>query len=661
MLTDNTFKRATDTIRILAADGVEKAKSGHPGMPMGCADYALVLWYKYLRHNPAEPQWLGRDRFVLSAGHGSMLLYSLLHLFEYGLTMEDLQQFRQWGSRTPGHPEVGHTAGVEVTTGPLGTGFASGVGMAIAAKQLAARTGAADLMQQRVFVISGDGCMMEGVTSEAAWLAGHLRLDNLVVFYDDNQITIEGATSLAFSENVGKRFEAYGWNVLRIDGQNAEQIDAALAQATANRTAPTLIIGRTTIAFGAPTKAGTHGAHGEPLGDAEVAALKQKLGFPADKSFYVPDEVRAFFAQRIAELKTAAAEWNGKLAAWKSASPEPAALLDQLVLRRVPENILAELLKAVPAKETATRNSGGEIMQRAAALVPALTGGAADLNPSTKTHIKNAGEFGPDQRAGRNVHFGVREFAMGQIANGMALFGTAIPYTATFAVFSDFMKPALRLAAIQHQHVIFIYTHDSIFVGEDGPTHEPVEQLLMTRSIPGMTVLRPAESFETAHAWAAALTLSGPVCMFLTRQNVENIPAELQPRIDVTKGAYVLSDDANFEMIAIATGSEVMTLFRAVEALRKEGRRIRLVSMPSCELFQRQPAAYRDQVLPPACTRRVTVEAGLTLGWERFAGTQGLMLGIDTFGASAPAKVLAQKFGITTEAIAGRLRAYLQG
>jgi len=661
MPTEALYRKTVDTIRVLAMDAVEKAKSGHPGLPMGGADYGFALWYKHLRHNPADPQWLGRDRFVLSAGHGSMLLYSLLHLFEYGLTLDDLKQFRQWDSRTPGHPEHGLTPGVEITTGPLGTGFASAVGMAMAAKQLAARIGNPELFDQRIFVYCGDGCMMEGVTSEAASLAAHQKLDNLVCFYDDNSITIEGSTSLAFTENVGKRFEAYGWNVMRINAQNPDEIEAALSQAKACRTAPSLIVGKTTIAYGSPGKAGKSSAHGEPLGEAEVAATKKFFNFPVDQSFLVTDDVRQFCGARVAQLKEQAAAWNRRLAAFRQANPERAALLDALGGRTVPENILTELLKAVPVKETATRNAGGEIMQRAAALVPALSGGAADLNPSTKTHLKDGGDFTPENRAGRNFHFGVREFAMGQIANGMALSGTMIPYTATFAVFSDFMKPALRLATIQEQHVIFIYTHDSIFVGEDGPTHEPIEQLMMCRGIPGLTVLRPADSYETAHAWAVALQAKGPVALFLTRQNVENVPAEGQARIDVARGAYVLSDDAGFEAVVIATGSEVMTAYRAVEMLRREGRRLRLVSMPSCELFAAQPVSYRDSILPPACRKRVTVEAGVTFGWERFAGDQGMRIGVDHFGASAPYKILAEKYGLTSAAIAAKVRTYLQG
>ncbi len=624
-------------------------------MPMGCADCAFTLWYKFMRHNPSDPRWLGRDRFVLSAGHGSMLIYSLLHLFEYGLEIEDLQNFRQWQSRTPGHPEFGHTAGVEVTTGPLGTGFASAVGMAIANKQLAARLGNEELFRRNVFTIAGDGCMMEGITSEAASLAGHNKLDNLICFYDDNKITIEGSTDLAFSEDVAKRFEAYGWNVLRANGQDPVDIERALTAATAHRGSPTLIVGRTTIGFGAPNKAGSHSTHGEPLGNDELAATKKALGFDPEQDFFVAQDVRELLSARVQELKAEAAEWQAACNDWRTTNPDKAALMDALTNCTVPEDILEQLIAAVPEKKLATRASSGEILQKAAELVPALTGGAADLAPSTKTLLKNEGHFSADNYAGRNLHFGVREFAMGTCANGMALSGTAIPYVATFAVFSDFMKPALRLAAIQGAHVVFVYTHDSVFVGEDGPTHQPIEQLSMLRAIPGLTVIRPAESYETAHAWAAALKQDGPVALFLTRQGVENVPEAARGNVDVARGAYVLSDDENFELLVIATGSEVMTCHEAVETLRAQGRRVRLVSMPSRELFEAQPEDYRESVIPSGCKKRVTVEAATTFGWEKYAGDNGLMIGIDHFGDSAPASVIAEEYGLTAEKIAAKI------
>lgn len=652
------YQRLADTIRILSADIVQKAGSGHPGMPMGCADYAAVLWNRFLRHNPADPNWLGRDRYVQSAGHGSPLIYSLLHLYDYGLPMKELEQFRQWHSLTPGHPELGLTAGVEVTTGPLGTGFATGVGMAMAAKQLAARLGNNDLFDQRIFVISSDGCMMEGVTHEAASLAGHQKLGNLIAFYDDNHITIEGATESTFTEDTANRYEAYRWHVIQIDGHDFDAIDQALEQAVNIAYQPTLIVGRTRIGRGAPNKEGTADTHGAPLGEDEVAALKENLGFDPEKSFCVPEDVRTFLAQRVRELKTNADNWCTQLESFRSGNPEAAGLLDNLTSAHVPGSLADKLMSAVPEKDMATRKSGGAIMQRAAELVPALCGGAADLNPSTNTHLDAEEDFSPDCREARNIHFGVREFAMGLCANGFAIYGAAIPFTATFTVFSDFMKPALRLAAIQKAHVVNVFTHDSIFVGEDGPTHQPIEHLMMMRAIPGYTLLRPAESHEVAQAWAVALQLGGPCAILLTRQTVENLSDDLVKHVDVAKGAYILSDDDETEYILIATGSEVALALGAAEILRGQGRAVRVVSMPSWELFEQQSTEYREQVLPPDCTRRVTIEAGITMGWERYAGNRGLMVGVDHFGHSAPCKVLAEKYGLTPDAVAERVLAH---
>ena len=656
-----THKKAIDTVRLLSADGVQKANSGHPGMPMGCADYAFTLWSDVLHFDPQNPEWFGRDRFVLSAGHGSMLLYSLLHMFGFGLEMDDLKQFRQWGSKTPGHPEFGHTHGVDVTTGPLASGLASGVGMAIGLKQFAARMNNTELFNQKVYVISGDGCMMEGTSHEACAIAGHQKLNNLILFYDDNSITIEGSTSLAMSEDVGARFAAYGWNVLRINGQCVAQIKAALTLAQSCKDKPTIIIGKTTIGYGAPKLAGSSEAHGAPLGAEELAATKIALGFDPGKSFFVPDDVRELCAQLIASKRAFAAEWNKKLAAFKASAPvETMALMEALLKRTVPANILSELLKAVPEKATATRNSGGAIMQAAAALVPSLTGGSADLNPSTKTYLKGLGDFTPDNRAGRNIHFGVRELGMGMISNGLALYGGAIPFCSTFMVFSDYMKPALRLAAIQNLHEIFVFTHDSIFVGEDGPTHQPIEQLAMFRAIPGMTVLRPADSYETAHAWAVALQANGPVIICLTRQNLPNLPAEVVARMNVAKGAYVVSCEKDFELILIGTGSELSCAMGAAEILRKEGRKVRVVSMPSWELFEKQSAEYKESVLPAACCKRVVVEAGFGMGWERYVGKDGLILAINHFGASGPCEKLAKEYGFTAEGVADHARFFLK-
>jgi len=656
--------RTANTIRALSADAIQKAKSGHPGMPMGNADYAVTLFSKYLRFNPANPGWFARDRFVLSAGHGSMLEYSLLHLFGYGLDMEELKNFRQWGSKTPGHPEFGHTAGVDITTGPLGSGMASAVGMAMAAKYLAATTGLgeAGLLDSKIYIICGDGCMMEGATSEAASLAGHQQLDNIICFYDDNNITIEGNTSLAFTEDVGKRFEAYNWRVLYCDNANdVAKCDAVLAEAQKSDGRPTLIIGKTTIGFGAPNKQGTSGVHGEPLGDDEVAAMKANLGLPAE-TFFVADDVRAFCDSRVAEVKAAAAEWDAAYGEYVAANRDKAELLSKLLNKTVPENLLEELLKVAPVdKPTASRASSGTILQKAAELVPALWGGAADLAPSTKSNVKVGGDFGPADRAGRNLHFGVRELGMGMAANGIALFGAAIPYSSTFFVFSDYMKPAIRLAALQKLHQIYIFTHDSFYVGEDGPTHEPIEQIAMLRSIPGVTVIRPAESHEVAGAWAAALQADGPVALLLTRQNLDAFDEATAAKVDVAKGAYVVSDDENFSLILIATGSEVGLAMKVADMFRAQEIGVRVVSMPSQELFLAQSKAYQNEVLPPECDLRVSIEAASTFGWHKFVGSEGLAIGLDTFGASAPYKVLAEEFGFTPEKVAQKIVEHFSG
>ncbi|MDD3886132.1 MAG: transketolase [Victivallaceae bacterium] len=653
---------AANTIRMLSAEAIQKAKSGHPGMPLGCADYALTLWYKYLRHNPKNPSWLGRDRFVLSAGHGSMLEYSLLHLFGYGLSIDDVKNFRQWESLTPGHPEFGHTAGVDITTGPLGSGFASAVGMAVAGRYFAARTGldAAGLMPGKIFVISGDGCMMEGCTSEAASLAGHLKLDDLVVFYDDNSITIEGQTNLAFSEDVGARFAAYNWRVLRIaDANDIAQCDAALAEAVKSDGRPTLIIGKTSIGFGAPNKQGKACAHGEPLGPDEVEALRTNLGMPKEE-FAVLPEVREFLDARVTELVAAAAEWDKSYQAFLDADPARAAKVLAYTNRTVPADLRDQLLKAAPLdKPVASRASSGAILQKAAELVPALIGGAADLAPSTKTNLKNETDFTAENRAGRNLHFGIRELAMGLAGNGMALAGTAIPYTSTFFVFSDYMKPAIRLAALMKLHEIYVFTHDSFYVGEDGPTHEPIEQLAMLRSIPGLTVIRPAEAHEVADAWAVALQTPGPVVLALTRQDLPPYDEKTAAAVDVARGAYVISDDEDFNIILIATGSEVNLALETAKLLRENGGvGVRVVSMPSQELFLAQDQDYQEEVLPSDCPFRVTIEAGSTFGWHRFAGSDGLCIGLDHFGASAPYKVLAREFGFTPEAILSDIEAF---
>ena len=649
---------AANTVRMLSAEAVQKAKSGHPGMPLGCADYAMTLWYKYMRHNPKNPAWIGRDRFVLSAGHGSMLEYSLLHLFEYGLSMDELKNFRQWESKTPGHPEFGHTAGVDITTGPLGTGFASAVGMAVAKRHFAAKTGLdkAGLADNKIYVISGDGCMMEGVASEAASLAGHLKLDELVVFYDDNSITIEGQTSLAFSENVAARFTAYGWRVITLaDANDPALCDAALAEAQNTDGRPTLIIGKTQIGFGAPNKQGKSSAHGEPLGVEEVEALRRNLGMP-EGEFQVLPEVTEFLHSRVEELVAEAAAWDKKFQAFLDADQSRAKQIDAYLNRTVPADIKEQLLAAAPVDmPVASRASSGVVLQKAAELVPALFGGAADLAPSTKTDIKGGGDFTPENPAGRNLHFGVREFAMGCAGNGMALYGTAIPYTSTFFVFSDFMKPAIRLASLMKLHEIYVFTHDSFYVGEDGPTHEPIEQIAMLRTIPGLTVIRPAEAHEVAQAWAVALEADGPVALLLTRQDLRPYDAETAKKVDVSKGAYVIDEDEDFDIILVATGSEVNLALDSAKLLREKGVGVRVVSMPSQELFRKQEIDYQEEVLPSWCMCCVSIEAGTTFGWERFIGRDGLAIGLDHFGASAPYKVLAEKFGFTPEGVLDRI------
>lgn len=659
-MASNILKLAADNIRILAAEGVQKANSGHPGMPMGCADYAFTLWFKYMRHNPKNPEWIGRDRFVLSAGHGSMLLYSLLHLFEYGLTMEDLKSFRQWDSKTPGHPEFGHTRGVEVTTGPLASGLSSAVGMAMAAKNFAARSGIDKnglLQDQKIWIISGDGCLMEGCSHESASLAGHLKLDNIILFYDSNKITIEGATSLSCSDDAGKRFEAYNWRVINIDNANdISQVEEGIKKALLSDGRPTVIIGKTEIAFGAPTKHGKNSAHGEPLGDAEVAALKKNLGFP-EEAFYVSPEVRSAISSRIKELSQINSQWDAKFNSFLEGNPESAKLISAMLHKPLPANLLEELLKSVPTdKANASRATGGMALQAASKLIPALIGGAADLAPSTKTNIVGEQSFGPSNYAAKNMHFGIREFGMGLALNGMALYGTTIPYGSTFLVFSDYIKPAIRLACVQKLHVIYVFTHDSIYVGEDGPTHQPIEQLAMLRSIPGMTLLRPAEARETAHCWNTALNMKTPSAIILTRQNLDPIPAADAGKISTDKGAYILRDPAKFDLVLIATGSEVGLALKSAELLASQGISARVVSMPSRELFLQQPESYRESVIPSSFKRKVSIEAGTTFGWAQFVGTEGLSIGIDTFGASAPYKTLEEKFGFTKESVTARIK-----
>lgn len=664
-LTPEQRRLGANTLRILALDAVEKAQSGHPGLPMGAADYAFTLWAEYLRFNPKDPTWPNRDRFILSAGHGSMLLYGLLHLFGYDVPMEELQCFRQWGSKTPGHPEYGVTPGVETTTGPLGQGLANAVGMAIAAKMTAARYNTATHrpFDHDVYCLASDGDLMEGVASEAASLAGHLGLGNLIVFYDDNRITIEGPTSLAFSEDRAKRFEAYGWQVLSIDGHDGEAAARAIEAAQAERERPTLIVARTHIAYGSPGAVDTAEAHGAPLGAAEVAATKVNLGWPQEPAFYVPDEVRRICEARVAELERQYEAWQGEYRAWREANPELAAQYDASMRKSLPDDLEKRLLEALGGKAGATRRLGGEAMAHIAAMVPGLVGGSADLAPSTSTHLKGYGDIAKGQFSGRNFHFGVREHAMGAILNGIALYGGYIPFGATFLVFADYMRPPIRLACLMGLQVIYVFTHDSIFVGEDGPTHQPVEQMASLRLIPGMTVIRPADGAEVAAAWAYALRhQAGPTALILTRQNVPAIKRQIPFSIEAfQRGAYIVAETPGRtpDVILIGTGSELPLALAAQGALEEKGYAVRVLSMPSREIFLRQDASYRENLLPRTA-RKVVIEAGTAFGWGDLAGPEALFITQDTFGHSAPYQVLAEKFGFTPEQVTQRILGWLQ-
>jgi transketolase len=653
---------SVNTIRTLAMDAVQRANSGHPGMPMGMADAAYVLWTQFLKHNPGDPSWPDRDRFVLSAGHGSMLLYSLLHLTGYDVPMEQLQQFRQWESMTPGHPEYGEAPGVETTTGPLGQGFANGVGMALAERLLAAefnRPGF-EIVNHHTYAIVSDGDLMEGISHEAASLAGHLGLGKLIYLYDDNHITIEGDTALAFSEDVQRRFEGYGWHTQTVDGHDRAAVAEAIELALAETERPSLIICRTHIAYGSPNMQDNAEAHGAPLGEDEVRRTKEALGWPPDAKFLIPDEVLAHYRQardRGAKLEAA---WAERLARYEESHPELAAEWQRRVAGELPAGWEESLPRfAVDEGPLATRAASGKVMAALAPALPELVGGSADLHPSTKTYLSAYPAVRRGEYAARNLHFGVREHAMGGIISGMALHGGLRPYASTFLVFSDYMRPSIRLAAMMGLPVIYVFTHDSIFVGEDGPTHEPVEHVPSLRAMPGLTVLRPADANETAAAWGVAVKHNGgPVALILSRQKLP-ILAEADAE-GVARGAYVISDAAEPQVLLLASGSEVSLALEAQALLAEEGIASRVVSMPSWELFEAQPQAYRDQVLPPEVAARVAVEAATPLGWERYIGPGGEMVSMDRFGASAPYKVLAEKFGFTAEEVAARARASLR-
>ncbi|MDQ3510118.1 MAG: transketolase, partial [Pseudomonadota bacterium] len=653
-------QQCVDTLRFLSVDMVQKADSGHPGMPMGAAPMAYVLWTRMLRFNPRNPHWADRDRFVLSAGHGSALLYSLLHLTGYDLSLDDIRQFRQWGSKAPGHPERGHTPGIETTTGPLGQGMGNAVGMAMAEAQLAARYNRPDhaIVDHHTFALVSDGDLMEGVASEAASLAGHLKLGKLTCLYDDNLVTLAAGTASTFTEDRAQRFQAYGWHTVSVsDGNDIDAIHAALQQAREETTRPSLILVRTCIGYGSPNKAGSFEVHGSPLGTDEVALSKAKLGWPAEPSFLIPDAALSHFRAAVERGARDEADWEARMTAYRTAFPELAAELECSLRGELPQGWDRDIPEfPADAKGMASRAASGKVMNAIAPNLPALSGGSADLDPSTKTALKDVGDFsapadaagaeaisdaGDWNRSGRNLHFGVREHAMGTIVNGMAAHGGFIAYGATFLIFSDYMRPAIRLAALMGLHVVHVFTHDSIALGEDGPTHQPVEHLAALRAIPNLTLIRPGDANETAVAWRVAIqTRDRPVLLILSRQDLPTLDRDRYAAADgLQRGAYVLLDapDAKPELILIASGSEVGLILSAAQRLRDEGIAVRCVSMPSWELFEALTQAERDDVLPPSVGARLAVELGVSQGWERYVGATGDMLGVETFGASAPA------------------------
>lgn len=672
-----------NTVRFLSVDAVQQANSGHPGMPLGAAAMAYVLWTRLLKHNPLNPDWFDRDRFVLSAGHGSMLLYSLLHLTGYELSLDDIKQFRQWGSKTPGHPERGHTPGVEVTTGPLGQGLANAVGMAIAEAQLAARYNRPgfQVIDHATYTLVSDGDLMEGVASEAASLAGHLKLGKLTCLYDDNRVTLAAGTDITFTEDRARRFAAYGWHTVSVaDGNDLAAIDAALQAARAEAARPSLILVRTHIGYGSPNKQDSFEAHGSPLGADEVRLSKQNLGWPTDPLFLIPEPALAHFREALARGARDEAAWNERMTTYAQAFPELAQELRRSLRGELPPDWDADIpLFPADAKGMATRVASGKVMNAIAPRLPTLTGGSADLDPSTHTALKGVGDFNPPagkdddtqgsdsggwSHAGRNLHFGVREHAMGAIVNGLAAHGATIPYGSTFLIFSDYMRPPIRLAALMGLHVVHVFTHDSIALGEDGPTHQPVEQLAALRAIPNLTVIRPGDANETAVAWRVALeTRDHPVVLVLSRQNLPTLDrSRYAPADGLRRGAYVLSDavDGKPQLILIASGSEVGLIVAAAERLQGEGVAVRLVSMASWELFEAQSQTYRDSVLPPSIPARLAVEAGVGQGWHRYVGDRGDVLGVDRFGASAPGPILLREYGFSVENVCQRALAMVE-
>lgn len=655
------LQKLANTVRTLSIDSIQKANSGHPGLPLGAADFTSVLWANYLRFNPKDPGWINRDRFVLSAGHGCMVLYSMLHLFGYDVPMSQLQSFRQWDSITPGHPEFGMTPGVECTTGPLGQGAANSVGLALSGKMLAARYGS-DIFNYRVFTLVSDGDLMEGVAAEAASLAGHLKLNNLVYLWDDNKISLAGETEVCFTEDVAKRYESYGWFVQSVDGHDMKAVAAALDKATAQTDKPSLICCRTILGFGSPNKKNTHDVHGAPLGADEVKATKKNLGWPEDAQFLVPDDVKAFCAANIEKKVQEQSKWSASYGAWRNANGELAKKLDAQLTRTLDPKLKDELLAAFKEpKKDATRNLSGKAIQIISKLVPSFIGGSADLDPSTKTAVSGGGDVEPENLLGLNLRFGVREHAMGSAANGLAYTQAWIPYTATFLVFSDYMRPAMRVGAISHLQALYIFTHDSFWVGEDGPTHEPIEHTMSLRIIPNMYVFRPADGVEVAMSYYAALNRkNGPSSLLFSRQNLPALtrPASFSPD-DVLKGAYALNEVAQPKLVIVATGSEVAAAVEAATALEAEGTPVRVVSMPCVELYKQQSASFKDALLPKGVPT-VVVEAGTTIGWSNLLARDVLAIGIDHYGASAPGEVLCEKFGFTGKAIKEKIAGWIK-
>ncbi|MBZ0263670.1 transketolase [bacterium] len=655
---DEVDELAVNSIRILSAEMVERANSGHPGMPMGFAMIAHILWSRFLRYNPDDPFWNGRDRFILSAGHGSALQYCLLHIAGYNLPMEELKNFRQLDSRTPGHPENFLTAGVETTTGPLGQGIANAVGMAVGQRYVREQLGLHDTngfdpLDHTIFVVASDGDMQEGISSEAASFAGHQKLGSLVVLYDDNQISIDGSTSLAWSEDVGKRFEAYGWHILRADGLNPEEIYQSIHDAVNEKNRPTLVLCKTIIGYGSPNKSDKSAAHGAPLGEEELELARKQLGWEYPP-FTVPDEVYVHYARNADEGRQAQEQWQRSLDEWLQNHPERIKLWVQLMMGRLPEKWDERLTYDPKGEAMATRSASGKALNAIAPALRPLLGGCADLAGSVKTMMKDQGDFQPESPGGRNLYFGIREHAMGAIANGMAMYGSLRPYTGTFLIFSDYMRPPIRLAALMRLPVIFLFSHDSFGVGEDGPTHQPVEHYAALRSIPGLYVFRPADVAEMFEAWRfAILKEDAPVGILSTRQKLDAIDRTIYaPGKETWKGGYVLAETNNTpspKVILIATGSEVTLAMRAFEVLKEKGIGVRVVSLPCWELFEEQDQSYRDEVLPPHIKARVGIESGITQGWERYIGDEGVMLGLNHFGASAPGNVLAKEFGFTVE------------